>query len=67
MDVVDSPWLTTEEAGAYLKMSPQSIRAACREDRLRHVQPGGTRGKIIVRREWLDAWVEQFVHGGTAS
>lgn len=60
----ESPWLTTEEAAKYLKYSAQAIRAACRDDRLRHVQPGGTRGKILVRREWLDVWMEQFVHGG---
>lgn len=67
MPNLETPWLTTLEAAAYLKLSPQSIRAACREDKLRHVQPGGARGKILVRREWLDAWVEQFVHGGVTS
>lgn len=60
----DTPWLTTVEAANYLRMSPQAIRAACREDRLRHVQPGGARGKLLTRREWLDQWVERHAHGG---
>jgi excisionase family DNA binding protein len=60
----DTPWLTTVEAASYLKMSPRSIRAAFRENKLRHVQPGGERGKILTRREWLDAWVGHHAQGG---
>ncbi|MGC4084430.1 MAG: helix-turn-helix domain-containing protein [Vicinamibacterales bacterium] len=61
---VDTPWLTTIDAARYLRFSPQAIRQACAEGKLRHVQPGGMRGKILTRREWLDAWVEQSTFGG---
>lgn len=62
--MTDTPWLTTDEAASYIKFSPQAIRAACRVNALRHVQRGGTRGKILTRREWLDAWVEKHTQGG---
>lgn len=62
----DTPWMTTDDAAAYLKYSPRTIRNACREGKLRHVQPGGARGKILTTREWLDAWVSQSAYGGAS-
>lgn len=60
----DTPWLTVAEAASYLKYSPRMIRAACASDALRHVQPGGSRGRILTRREWLDEWVTRSLRGG---
>jgi len=62
--MTDTPWLTTAEAASYLRMSPKTIFKACRDDKLKHVQPGGFRGKILTKREWLDAWVERHTQGG---
>ncbi len=58
-------WLTMQEAAAYLKYSPEAIRVACRSDALRHVQLGGTRGKLLTTREWLDEWAFKHAHGGS--
>ena len=65
--MTDSPWMTTVEAAAYLKVSPQTIRQACRDEKLQHAQPGGTRGQIRLRREWLDAWMEEHTYGVPSS
>lgn len=62
---IETPWLTVAEAAAYVKYSPRSIRSACRDGVLRHAQTGGAYGKILTRREWLDAWVQKHVQGGT--
>lgn len=59
----ESPWLTTTEAAAYVKLSPQSVRLACQSGVLKYVQPGGARGKILTRTEWLDAWLSSHQHG----
>lgn len=60
----ETPWLTVDEAAGYLKFSPETIRRACREDRLRHAQIGGARGKLLTKREWLDEWALAHVRGG---
>jgi hypothetical protein len=60
----DTPWLTVDEAAAYIRYSPKAIRLACRTDALRHVQPGGAGGKLLTRREWLDEWAFKHQHGG---
>lgn len=62
--MTETPWLTTEEAAAYLRYSPAAIRAACRADLLQHVQLGGSGGKLLTRREWLDEWAFKHAHGG---
>jgi excisionase family DNA binding protein len=62
--VTESPWLTVQEAADYLRYSKTAIRAACANDVLRHVQPGGVKGKILTKREWLDAWCAAHEHGG---
>lgn len=62
----DSPWMTTEEAAAYAKYSAPAIREACRLDQLRHTQPGGRRGKLLTRRDWVDEWMLKHARGGEA-
>lgn len=62
--LTETPWLTTTEAAAYLKYSPEVIRTACRTDALRHVQIGGNRGKLLTTREWLDEWAYKHAYGG---
>ena len=58
-----SPWLTTQEAAAYIKFSRKVVVEACRNGTLKHTRPG--RGKILTKREWLDEWLLQSVEGGT--
>jgi excisionase family DNA binding protein len=60
----ETPWLTIPEAAAYMKYSTRAIRLACREGKLRHTQVGGTGGKILTTREWLDEWAFKHQHGG---
>lgn len=49
-----SPWLTVQEAAAYLGFCDKTIRRACQVGKLRCARVGR---HIRIRREWLDAWV----------
>lgn len=60
----ESPWLSVSDAAEYAGYSPQTITRACREGFLRHSQPAGVGGKILLRREWVDAWLDVFATGG---
>lgn len=53
-----SPWLTLEEAGAYLRVSSRTtMRRLIREEGLPVVRLGGHGHTVRTRREWLDAWL----------
>jgi excisionase family DNA binding protein len=54
--LTDSPWLTSREAGAYLKRSFRFVLREIKAGRLRGARVGG-HGEILTRREWLDEWV----------
>lgn len=56
-EVPASPWWRVEEAARYAKLHPQAIYRACRERKLQHVRVGGRRA-ILVKREWVDAYLE---------
>lgn len=51
-----TPWLTTEEAAEYLRVSRYTIDRMCRAGRLHFARPG-TKDRRF-RREWLDAAME---------
>lgn len=54
---VGSPWLTTDEAAAYLRRSPRTL-AAWRLERRGPPwhQPAGERGNVVYHRDELDTW-----------
>jgi excisionase family DNA binding protein len=54
-----SPWWRIDEAAAYAKQHPQAIYRACRERKLEHARVGGRRA-ILVKREWVDSWLESL-------
>ena len=59
-------WLSVTEAAAYAGLSRDTIYTACERNELRHAHVGGRR-KLLLRPEWIDAWLEQHapnVHGG---
>jgi excisionase family DNA binding protein len=52
------PWLSVAEAAAYAGLSRDTIYTACERGELRHAHVGGRR-KILVRPQWIDAWLER--------
>jgi hypothetical protein len=62
-------WLTAAEAAEYAgRVGVCTIRQACNLRQLRHVRiGGGTTGPIRTKREWIDAWLEQWERGGRAA
>ena len=55
-------WLTVAEGAAYSGVSRDTIYTACERREIRHVRVGGRR-TIRLRREWIDAWLEQHARG----
>lgn len=53
----NSPWLTTRDAAAYLKVGPRFVLNEIKAGRLRAARIGG-RGQILTPREWLDQFIE---------
>jgi excisionase family DNA binding protein len=45
-----------KEASAYLVCSPRKLRALVAAGRVKHARVGA---KIVIRREWLDAFLER--------
>lgn len=56
-------WLTVPDAAEYAGLKRDTIYNACERGDLRHVRVGGRRA-IRLRREWIDAWLEQHARGG---
>lgn len=55
-------WLTVADAAEHARVSKDTIYSACELTELRHVRIGGRR-TIRLRREWIDAWLEQHARG----
>ena len=51
-------WLRVAEAAEYTGLSRDTIYTACERDELRHVHVNGRR-KILLRPQWIDAWLER--------
>lgn len=58
-DVAATPWMTAEDAAAYVKRGKRFLLGEIKAGRLRAARIGG-RGEILTRREWCDAWVEHL-------
>ena len=52
------PWFSVAEAAEYAGLSRDTIYTACERDKLRHARVDGRR-KILVRPQWIDAWLER--------
>ena len=59
----DTTWFTVAAAAKYAALKPDTIYTACERGDLRHVRVAGRRA-IRLRREWLNAWLEQHARGG---
>ena len=51
-------WLRVAEAAEYTGLSRDTICTACERGKLRHVHVNGRR-KILLRPQWIDAWLER--------
>ena len=59
-------WLNVAEAAEDTGLSRDTIYTACERGELRHAHVGGRR-KILLRPQWIDAWLERHapdVEGG---
>ena len=55
-------WLTVAEGAEYSGVSRDTIYAACERREIRHARISGRRS-IRLKREWIDAWLEQHTRG----
>jgi len=55
-------WLTVAEAAEYAGVSRDTIYTACERRELRHARVAGRRA-IRLKRDWIDAWLEQHARG----
>lgn len=55
-------WLNVPQGAEYAGLSRDTIYTACERGELRHARVGGRRA-IRLRREWIDAWIEQHARG----
>ena len=58
---MDSPWLNLRSGAAYAgqNRSPRFLARDIRAGRLKAARVGG-RGEYVLRREWIDAWLEDL-------
>jgi excisionase family DNA binding protein len=59
-------WLNDSEGSEYAGVCRDTIYTACERGELRHVHVGGRR-KLLLRPQWIDAWLERHapdVQGG---
>jgi excisionase family DNA binding protein len=52
-----SPWLTVEQASAYVQCGPKLLYREVRQGRLRAARVGGRR-QLRFLTAWLDQWLE---------
>jgi hypothetical protein len=55
----EGAWLDAHQAGIYISACAATIRRACKDHKLKHVRVGHSRGPILTRAEWIDAWMMQ--------
>jgi excisionase family DNA binding protein len=53
---VESPWLSRSEASQRARCSESTVDRAVRSGALR---AGGTFGRVLIKQEWLDEWLER--------
>jgi len=59
-------WLTVAEGAEYAGVSRDTIYTACERRELRHARVAGRRA-IRLKRDWIDAWLEQHAQGTRAA
>ena len=58
-DASSAAFVTANEAAEYLGVSRQEVYDACSLRGLRHVKLGaGVKGRIRIRKAWLDEWMD---------
>jgi excisionase family DNA binding protein len=57
-NVVETPWLTVEQAAARAQVGRRTIYNEAAAGRLRAARVGGRR-ELRFRAEWIDAWLER--------
>ncbi len=57
MNELVTTWLTVREAAAYSKCATKTLYRAIRQGGLKAARVGGRR-KIVLKREWIDAYLE---------
>ena len=59
-------WLTHEEAQAHTGLGRPTLDTAIKSGALRVSKVGGHKipGRLLFKREWLDAWLESLANGG---
>jgi excisionase family DNA binding protein len=55
-------WLNVAEGAEYAGVSRDTIYTGCERRELRHARVAGRRA-IRLKREWIDAWLEQHAQG----
>lgn len=63
MNELVTTWLTVREAAAYSKCATKTLYRAIRQGALKAARVGGRR-KIVLRREWIDAYLEASAETG---
>lgn len=63
MNELVTTWLTVREAAAYSKCATKTLYRAIRQGGLKAARVGGRR-KIVLKREWIDAYLEASAERG---
>ena len=58
-DNIVSPWWRVDQAAKYARVHKAQIFRACAQRKLEHVRVGGRR-TIVLKREWIDAYLESM-------
>jgi excisionase family DNA binding protein len=58
---MSDPWMTTQEAAEYARVSDQTIRRWLKSHRLRGAQTSPQKGHWLVRRSDLDQFLETLI------
>lgn len=61
IETVASPWLTKNQARAYLQIDIHELNALINSGKIRSVRRG--KRSVFVKAEWLDNWMESLPSG----
>lgn len=64
--LIDTPWMTVDEARVYARMGKNQVYAACRTGQLKARQTVAPQGKWLIHRDDLDAWLRSDIGGKPA-
>jgi len=66
MNELVTTWLTVREAAAYSKCATKTLYRAIQQGGLKAARVGGRR-KIVLKREWIDAYLEASAEAPAAT